>query len=112
MLKYAPVFLLFNGYWMLSNQQIFKNTWSYVDEKTHTMLSGHIIANASHIGPAFPLFFMAICATVLLIIKKVFAAYLQQWGFTMSKKNISVDEDLPNFFDAVKLSQADELIEE
>lgn len=30
----------------------------------------------------------------------------------MSSKDIEVDEDLPNFFEAVKLSQADELIEE
>jgi len=55
---------------------------------------------------------MSICATVLLIVKKVFADYLQQWGFTMSHKEIRVDENLPNFFDAVKLSQADELLEE
>lgn len=29
MLKWAPLILLFNGYWMLSNQQIFVNSWSY-----------------------------------------------------------------------------------
>lgn len=30
----------------------------------------------------------------------------------MSHKSIQVDEDLPNFFDAVKLSQADVLVHE
>jgi hypothetical protein len=30
----------------------------------------------------------------------------------MSSKEIEVDEDLPNFFTAVKLSQADEIIME
>lgn len=30
----------------------------------------------------------------------------------MASKSISVDEDLPNFFSAVKLSQADEIIME
>jgi len=27
-----------------------------------------------------------------------------KWGFSMSDKEIKVDEDLPNFFKAVKLS--------
>lgn len=33
-----------------------------------------------------------------------------RWGFAMASKEIKVDEDLPNFFKSVKLSQADELI--
>lgn len=33
-----------------------------------------------------------------------------KWGFSMSDKLIKVDEDLPNFFKAVKLSQADEIV--
>jgi uncharacterized membrane protein YidH (DUF202 family) len=30
MIKWAPLIMLFNGYWMLSNKQIFANKWSYV----------------------------------------------------------------------------------
>lgn len=30
MLKYAPLLWLFNGYWMLSNQQIFMNNYSKI----------------------------------------------------------------------------------
>lgn len=40
----------------------------------------------------------------------LFAKYLQSWGFTMSAQDIIVDEDLPNFFSAIKLAQADEII--
>jgi len=35
-----------------------------------------------------------------------------KWGFAMASKEIAVDEDLPNFFKSVKLSQADELVKE
>lgn len=35
-----------------------------------------------------------------------------KWGFAMSDKMIEVDEDLPYFFDALKLSHADEIIKE
>ena len=30
----------------------------------------------------------------------------------MAGKDIEVDEDLPNFFEAIKLSQADEIVKE
>jgi len=31
MLKWAPLLMLANGYWMLSNNQIFKNTYYYIN---------------------------------------------------------------------------------
>ena len=34
------------------------------------------------------------------------------WGYGLSDGEINVDEDLPNFFNCVKLSHADELIKE
>jgi hypothetical protein len=37
---------------------------------------------------------------------------LRKLGFAMTSKDIEVDEDLPNFFKCVKLSQCDELVEE
>lgn len=33
-------------------------------------------------------------------------------GYGMQQKDIEVDEDLPSFFDAIRLSQADEIIAE
>lgn len=46
----------------------------------------------------------------ILVIQKVFADRLMKWGFTMASQDIKVDEDLPNFFKSVRLSQADELV--
>jgi len=37
MLKFAPLVFLFNGYWMLSNVQIFQNKWHYIAENTEKM---------------------------------------------------------------------------
>lgn len=39
MLKLAPLFFLVNGYWMVSNRQIFENIWAYKDKTTDTMIS-------------------------------------------------------------------------
>jgi len=37
---------------------------------------------------------------------------LNRFGYGMQAKEIEVDEDLPNFYTCVKLSQADEIISE
>lgn len=41
MLKYAPLFFIANGFWMLSNKQIFDNIWNYIATSNDTMLSNH-----------------------------------------------------------------------
>ena len=35
---------------------------------------------------------------------------MEKWGYTLSKNQINVDENLPNFFEAVKLSDADWMV--
>jgi len=47
---------------------------------------------------------MLVAALTLLFFTKIFAHKLQDWGFGMMKKDIEVDEDLPNFFKVIKLS--------
>lgn len=110
MLKWAPILLLFNGYWMISNKQIYQNTYNFISKSTDTMLSSHFVYFGVNWGT--PVLFMACCAIFIIAIQKIFADYLMRWGFAMASKEIKVDEDLPNFFKSVKLSQADELIHE
>lgn len=108
MLKWAPILLLFNGYWMISNKQIYQNNWSYIDSSLDTMASEHFVYFG--VNWATPLLFMSTMAVFIITIQKVFAEYLMKWGFAMASKEIKVDEDLPNFFKSVKLSQADEVV--
>jgi len=35
LLKWAPLLLCFNGYWMISNKQIFMNTWEFIEKTGH-----------------------------------------------------------------------------
>lgn len=108
MLKLAPIMLLFNGYWMISNRQIYENNWSYIGRITESMHSHHPID--FKINWATPALFMAVASVGIILIQKIFNKYLMKWGFTMASVDIKVDEDLPNFFKSVKLTQADELI--
>jgi len=43
MLKYGPLLLLFNGFWLMDNKQFFENKWHYKDKITQQMWADHII---------------------------------------------------------------------
>lgn len=47
---------------------------------------------------------------VVYFLQTFFKDDLENLGFSFEKHKIQVDEDLPNFFQAVKLSFADELV--
>lgn len=110
MLKGAPLLLLFNGYWMISNRQIFSNAWSYKERSFETMKSGHVAS--LEVNWATPMLLLAGAAVIIISIQLIFKDVLMKYGFAMSSKKISVDEDLPRFFESIKLRQADELISE
>ena len=67
--KFAPLFLVFNGYWMVSNKQIFENQWSYVKDKNESMKSGHFLEwRATY---SSPLLDIAAISALLLFCQKV-----------------------------------------
>lgn len=110
MLRLAPLLFLCNGYWMLSNMQIFKNVWSYIPDSSMPMKSHHYPEFT--INWATPCLCFASFAIALLILQRTIPESLQKWGFTMAERELKVDEDLPNFFESIKLVDADELIQE
>lgn len=57
-----------------------------------------------------PTMLFGILAVCLYIIQVSLGKYLAGWGFQLADHEINVDEDLPHFFEAVKLSQANELV--
>lgn len=41
MIKFAPLFLIMNGFWMVDNRTIFNNQWNYRMRLTDNMRSSH-----------------------------------------------------------------------
>lgn len=75
MMYYAPFFMLANGYWMISNQQIFNNLTFFKDNSlsTTSMRSGHFIAPFFYtINWATPMALMLVAALILLVFTKIF----------------------------------------
>lgn len=66
LLKFAPLFLIFNSFWMLDNKQTFDNKWMYKMESVDHMPSGHIIG--FKIGQSSPLLMISIVSICILIL--------------------------------------------
>lgn len=69
------------------------------------MPSGHLVQ--FKIGQSSPLLGISLGAIVVLVIQFVIPTeLLMKSGFTMAQSDVHVDEDLPDFFDVVKLVDA------
>ena len=112
LLSYSPILLLMNGYWMLSNKQIFDSELNSISTITSDMLTGHTLSTILVLDHAFPMVVIALVSLFLIVFSKIFTTAMHKWGYVISKREIVVDENLPNFFEAVTLSEADWIIAE
>jgi len=110
-LRWASVLHLFFGYWMISNKQIFQNVYFFVAQSTEIMLTGHTFSTIK-VDQAAPCLMMGAAIAVIIFMQTFFKKTLKRWGFSFGGTKISVDENLPYFFKAIKLGHADWLIKE
>mmetsp|Transcript_117304 Transcript_117304/g.163229 ORF Transcript_117304/g.163229 Transcript_117304/m.163229 type:complete len:262 (+) Transcript_117304:1423-2208(+) len=108
----APLLYLVNGFWMLTNTQIFNGYVAPIAVQGDHMLTGHTVAFALGVNQAAPVLFMVACLLVIVILESYFKEHLTRWGFSLSANEIDVDENLPDFYLAVKLSDADWMVKE
>jgi hypothetical protein len=101
-----------NGYWMLSNQQYFGTTTTPIAYSYDEMVSGHTISDCLSVNQASPLLIMSILSVVVAILELNFSSYLEKWGMAMTSVELKVDEDLPKFFEALKLKDCDYMVNE
>lgn len=102
-ISWAPLLFLMNGYWMLSNPEIFENKWDYIQTSIESMKSQHFFLPI-RVNWATPIELLAFCSIFIILAQKIAGAALNRYGYGMQRKEIEVDEDLPNFFESVKLS--------
>lgn len=75
-----------------------------MDTLNDNMLTGHTLDTIFVLDYAFPMVVIALVCIVLIVFTKVFDGLMNKWGFVISKREIVVDENLPNFFEAVTLA--------
>ena len=111
-LKFSPIMLLANGYWMLSQSQIFDG-WVNIKATTLTFMpTGHDFSTLDTVSQATPLMLITGAMLAIFLAQQFFKKTLKRYGFGFSGSKIEVDENLPNFYKAVKLAEADWLVAE
>ena len=70
LLSYSPILLLLNGYWMLSNKQIFASDINALTTMTDTMQTGHIVDGSTFytIDYAYPMLMIGMVSLILIVI--------------------------------------------
>jgi len=76
------------------------------------MVTGHDWSTVLNVNQATPMILIGLALVVITIMRVFFYDLLTSWGFTLTSNKIEVDENLPNFFRAVKLKDADWVVKE
>lgn len=76
------------------------------------MVTGHDWASIMTVNQSTPMLLIGACLVVITVMRVAFYETLTKWGFTLTSNTIEVDENLPNFFEAVKLKDADWIVKE
>jgi len=75
------------------------------------MLTGHTVQTI-RVNQAAPLLLMGTAISIIIFMQSFFKRALKAWGFSFGGTKINVDENLPFFFTAIKLADADWLVKE
>ena len=77
------------------------------------MKTNHTVVSLfEELQPATPLLLASLGFCIIVVMRLVMYDTLTRWGYTIVQAKIEVDEDLPNFFETVKLSDADWIVYE
>ena len=76
------------------------------------MKSGLIFDNLGELGSPTPMILITLPLLIIIIMRRVSYKLFEKSGFTIWKSEAvaDIDEELPNFFEAVKLSDADWMV--
>jgi len=76
------------------------------------MPSSHVLSTITSMGCATPILVILIALFAIIIFRRCCADQMKKWGYVISSKVLTVDENLPNFFSAVKISDKDWFVKE
>lgn len=108
-MKWAPLFMLYNAYWLMGNRQTFTNRYSYISKVYHPMRSGHYFTDFK-LNQAMPLGYPLVFVTTVVAIQKLVPEeVLMRLGYGMYRQMVSIREDLPTFKDALPGEYLDRL---
>ena len=76
------------------------------------MKSSHTLDTVLKMGPTMPILLISVIVLAIGLMKIFFPLQLSKWGFSISSDNLKVDENLPDFFQALKIKDKNYFIAE
>jgi len=91
LIYYGPMLMLFNGFWVMDNLQIFDNVSNSKDSSSDHMKSGHTIE--LRIAQSSPMLYVCLIAIAVMSLRWVIPyGYFIEKGFTMTPNIKEIDE--------------------
>lgn len=88
---------------MLSNRQIFENIVNKMELSNSGMESSHTWSTLAIVTPATPILYICLIIVLILTLRMIWHTRLRKWGYVISSNTFIVDENLPDFFQALKM---------
>ncbi len=95
-LKWAPVFMMIFGYWIMGNNQIFNNYVSESVYKTDPITTDHKGYNI-RLDVSLPLLIIGVIFFIFIFFNDFLMSLIQKCGFFKEEKEAEVDEKLGTY---------------
>jgi len=102
MMRWAPIFFLFFGYWAMGNKQIFENEVKPLAYSEAPVNTGHV--GWPYTGPDLPIFIVAWIYLFALIFETLWNVCLVKCKIADPPEPDEVDEKLGNYWECVASS--------
>ena len=76
------------------------------------MPSHHRVSDIFRMSQATPMLLLTVGMSVMILLKTCLYEKIKEWGYTLSSSVVAVDENLPNFFKAIKLADSEWFVKE
>lgn len=102
-LKYAPLFMMFFGFWALGNNQIFDNKPQPKNNQSDPVTTDHNVALT--VNQALPMFLFGIVFFICLFFNDFFMSLLIKLRVCKGKEEDEVDEQLGTYYECLSSYQ-------
>lgn len=99
-MKWAPIFMMFFGYWCLSNVQLFTNTSGEIVSTLQPVQSYHHMWGFG-VNQALPLLIVGLTLGILIFFNDAALSILNKFGIMMPKDEDEVDEGLGTYWECL-----------
>lgn len=99
-MKFAPLFMLFFGYWCFSNKQIFSNEVYPIHFTTEAVQTGHKVWSMN-VNPGLPLLLVGLAIAGMMLFSEFTLRLLRKYGVLAEDEEDEVDEGLGSYWECI-----------